>query len=199
MDEIVDVKTVKKRRTNSVDITGKRFGRLVALYPTDNRDKKGFVIWHCKCDCGKETDASYNSLKYGNQVSCGCQKKEHDKKLEKLLTHISGTSIDALKSKKVPTDNTTGHKGVYLVRGKYLAKIVFQKKQYFLGMYDDIEDAIAARKNAEKLLFDDVYDFYQKWKEKADLDPVWAEENPVQIKVNRTGKSLEVEMYPTLD
>ena len=48
--------------------------------------------------------------------------------------------MDALKSKKVPTDNTTGYKGVYLIRGKYVAKIVFQKKQYFLGTYENIED-----------------------------------------------------------
>ncbi len=199
MEENVSVNSVKKRKSNAVNIEGCKFGRLVALYPTTERDKKGFVIWHCRCDCGNEVDVSYNSLKYGNQVSCGCQKKEHDQKLEKLLTHISGTSIDALKSKKVPKDNTTGHKGVYLIRGKYLAKIVFQKKQYFLGMYENIEDAIAARKEAEKLLFDNVYDFYHKWKKKADEDPVWAEQNPIEIKVNRDGKSLEVEMLPTLD
>lgn len=33
-----------------------------------------------------------------------------------------------LKSKKIPTDNTTGYKGVYLIRGKYVAKIVFQNE-----------------------------------------------------------------------
>ncbi|MBQ0037231.1 MAG: hypothetical protein KBS74_01015 [Clostridiales bacterium] len=36
------------------DITGQRKGRLTALYPTDKRDGKGSVIWHCKCDCGGE-------------------------------------------------------------------------------------------------------------------------------------------------
>lgn len=58
-----------------------------------------------------------------------------------------------IQSQKLPRDNTTGYKGVYLVRGKYLAKIVFQKKQYFLGTYDSIEEAAAARKSAEALLF----------------------------------------------
>ena len=70
-------------------------------------------------------DVSYNNLVYGNLKSCGCQKKEHDKKLGSMLTHVAGTSIDILKSKKIPTDNTTGYRGVYLVKGKYLAKIVF--------------------------------------------------------------------------
>ena len=118
-----------------VDITGQRFGRLVALYPSRRYDKSGSVVWHCQCDCGNEVDVPYNSLMYANQKSCGCQKKEHDQKLKTFLTHVAGTSVDMLKSKKVPTDNTTGYKGVYLIRGKYVAKIVFQKKQYFLGTY----------------------------------------------------------------
>ena len=46
----------------SSDITGQRFGRLTAQYSTKKRDAKGFVIWHCHCDCGNETDVSYNNL-----------------------------------------------------------------------------------------------------------------------------------------
>ena len=64
---------------------------------------------------------------------------------------MAGTSVDILKSKKVPTDNITGYKGVYLIRGKYVAKIVFQKKQYFLGTYENIEEAAEARREAEEV------------------------------------------------
>ena len=174
-------KTVKKYA--SADIMGQRFGWLVALYQTEKRDKKGSVIWHCRCDCGNEVDVSYNSIMYANQVSCGCKQKEHMASLGKYLTHVNGTSIDAIKSKKVPTDNTTGYKGVYFVRGKYVAKIVFQKKQYFLGTYDDIEDAAQARREAEEVLFDGVTQFYQKWKKRAAGDPGWAAANPVGIQV----------------
>ena len=71
-----------------------------------------------------------------------------------------------LKSKKVPTDNTTGYKGVYLIRGKYVAKIVFQKKQYFLGTYENIEDAAEARREAEEVLFDGSAKHYRKQKDK---------------------------------
>lgn len=114
----------------SSDITGQRFGRLTAQYSTKKRDAKGFVIWHCHCDCGNETDVSYNNLMYCGQQSCGCKKREHDKALAGFLTHVDGTSIDALKSSKLPSNNTTGVKGVYLVKGRYLAKIVFQHRQY---------------------------------------------------------------------
>ena len=193
--------TAAERRTGNyatADITGRRFGRLTAQYPTDRRDKKGSVIWHCRCDCGNEVDVAYNSMMYANQISCGCRRKEHDKELGTLLTHVAGTSIDAIKSKKIPTDNTSGYKGVYLVRGKYMAKIVFQKKQYFLGTYNTIEDAAKARKEAEEILFDGVAEHYRLWKEKAEADPLWGEENPVQIKVHQEDGKLSLALLPEL-
>lgn len=181
-----------------VDITGQRFERLVALYPSRKYDERGSVVWHCRCDCGNEIDVSYNTLVYTNQKSCGCQKKEHDQKLQTFLIRVAGTSVDMLKSKKVPTDNTTGYKGVYLIRGKYVAKIVFQKKQYFLGTYENIEDAAEARKEAEEVLFDGVAEHYQKWKEYADADPDWAAMNPIQVIVNQSDRKLSVTLLPDL-
>lgn len=180
------------------DITGQRFGRLVAVYPSKRYDKSGSVVWRCHCDCGNEIDVTYNTLVYSNQKSCGCQKKEHDQKLQTFLTHVAGTSVDMLKSKKIPTDNTTGYKGVYLIRGKYVAKIVFQKKQYFLGTYDNILDAAQARKEAEEVLFDDVAEHYRRWKEYADSDPDWAAVNPIQVIVNQSDKKLNVTLLPDL-
>lgn len=37
--------------------------------------------------------------------------------------------------------------GVYLVKGRYLAKIVFQHRQYFLGTYASVEEAAEAVKS----------------------------------------------------
>ena len=59
------------------DITGQRFGRLTAISPTSSHDKSGYVIWLCRCDCGKEVEVSYNGLQYGNRKSCGCRKKQY--------------------------------------------------------------------------------------------------------------------------
>jgi len=169
----------------SADIAGQKFHRLLALYPTEKRDAKGSVIWHCRCDCGNEIDISYNNLVYTHIKSCGCQKKEHDQELGGYLTHVAGTSVDILKSKKIPSNNTTGTKGVYLIRGKYVAKIVFQKKAYYLGTYERIEDAIAARKLAEEELHTGMTLYYERWKAKADAEPEWGEENPIEIKVEK--------------
>lgn len=183
---------------HSSDITGKVFGRLTALFPTKERDTKGSVMWHCKCDCGNALDIAYNSLMYANQQSCGCMKLEHDKKLGSYLVHIDGTSIDAISSKKIPSDNTTGYKGVYLIRGKYVAKIVFKKKAYYLGSYEKIEDAAEARKKAEDELFHSTIEFHAEWQKKADNDPEWAKNNPIQISVETVEHSLRVHFLPKL-
>ena len=75
---------------------------------------------------------------------------------------------------------------------------MFQKKQYFLGTYDNIEDAAEARKEAEEVLFDGVAEHYQKWKEYADNDPDWAEQNPIQVIVNQQDRKLNVVLLPDL-
>lgn len=183
----------------STDIAGIRFHRLTALYPTGKRSGKGSVVWHCRCDCGNEVDVSYNELLYSNMKSCGCQKTEHNQALSSFLNHAEGTSIEMLKSKKVPTNNTTGYKGVYFIKGKYAAKIVFQKKQYYLGNYDTLEEAVQARCKAEKVLFDGFLDFYERWKQVAEANPAWGKANPISIRVLRENNELSVQMYPELE
>lgn len=183
----------------TVDITDRQFDRLTAKYPLPQRDHKGGVIWHCVCECGNEVDVSYNTLVYSGMRSCGCWKRERESNLPNLLTHVDGTSLDMIKSKKLPADNTSGVKGVGFHRGKWFAKIVFQQKQYHLGRYDNIEDAAKARKAAEELLFDGAAAHYERWKAKADADPEWAENNPVQILVSKKSTSeLDVTFLPVI-
>lgn len=182
------------------DITGRRFSRLVALCATDKRNTGGSVIWKCRCDCGNEVEISYNALMYGNMKSCGCQKKEHDQKLHQFLTHVDGTSLDILKSQKIPENNTTGAKGVYWIHGHYVAKIVFQKKQYYLGAFDRFEDALNARKEAETMLNLTVLEYFQRWNQIAEKDPEWAKNNPVQFLVSLDDqRRMVVECLPHLN
>ena len=57
------------------DITGKRFGKLVALFPVNRTGSGGSVVWRCKCDCGNEVEVTVASLNKGNTKSCGCLKE----------------------------------------------------------------------------------------------------------------------------
>lgn len=54
-----------------IDLTNQRFGKLIALCPTERR-QHGCVVWHCRCDCGNYYDASSYLLRTGHISSCGC-------------------------------------------------------------------------------------------------------------------------------
>jgi hypothetical protein len=63
------------------DIKGQRFGRLVALEPTDRRcPNNGVVMWLCRCDCGNLHIANGNHLRYGRAQGCDCMKNHRRKK-----------------------------------------------------------------------------------------------------------------------
>lgn len=70
----------------ALDISGYRFGRLIAERQTDARIA-GKVMWLCLCDCGKTTLANTSQLKGGARVSCGCAKLAGNQIKKKSATH----------------------------------------------------------------------------------------------------------------
>lgn len=58
-----------------INITGQRFGRLIAL-AFSHTGKWSKPIWTCLCDCGKQTSVSSEDLRTGNTASCGCLHRE---------------------------------------------------------------------------------------------------------------------------
>lgn len=62
-----------------IDLTGKKCGRLTVLYLTGEKRGKERV-WHCRCDCGNECDVVGKNLRGGQTKSCGCLKKESDRR-----------------------------------------------------------------------------------------------------------------------
>lgn len=59
------------RKGQFIDITGKRFGQLVAIerIPPENETRSK---WICKCDCGNVSTVSISNLRNGHTTSCGC-------------------------------------------------------------------------------------------------------------------------------
>lgn len=73
----------KDNRTTRIrDLTGQRFGRLVALDYKSSHDKQ-HLVWRCKCDCGNETFVASSSLVTGTTKSCGCLRKEVSRTIKK--------------------------------------------------------------------------------------------------------------------
>jgi len=58
-----------------IDITGQRFGRLVAVRQSPSRG--GRRRWVCQCDCGKQADVSGYHLRSALVKSCGCLRRPH--------------------------------------------------------------------------------------------------------------------------
>jgi len=66
------------------DITGQRFGKLVAVRPTGEKRMNNFV-WECLCDCGNTTFVRISDLTTGNTKSCGCLYREYHHSRSNIL------------------------------------------------------------------------------------------------------------------
>lgn len=151
---------VERLSEKAKDISGKVFGRLTALSPTEKRIG-GSVVWKCKCSCGKEAEVSYNSLVTGNTQSCGCIQSQHPAPTE-YMHYIDGTCIEMIENQKLRSDNTSGYTGVQFHKrsGKWLATITFKGRRYDLGKYKKIEEAVKARQTAEEKIFGEFLNRY---------------------------------------
>ena len=107
-------------------------------------------------------DNSHHRTIYLHRLVLGLGDRKQDKK---DVDHIFHNKTDCRKqnlricehfqnttSQKTRTDNTSGKKGVYWdkSRGKWGAIITYNKKHYYLGRFDNFEDAVAAREEAEE-------------------------------------------------
>lgn len=61
--------------TKLIQLTGRRFGRLVVVSRSTNKPRN-HARWNCDCDCGGTTTASSGNLLHANTSSCGCLQKE---------------------------------------------------------------------------------------------------------------------------
>lgn len=70
-----------------IDLTGMRFGRLVVIKDSLQRDKKRNRLWQCQCDCGAIDLATTELLNKGQKQSCGCLQRELASK-SRIVDHI---------------------------------------------------------------------------------------------------------------
>lgn len=120
------------------DITGMRFGRLVAIRNTwKQATVRKSYYWVCKCDCGNETEAILSNLMNGHTQSCGCYKLQRISETKK--THgMSGTpEYNRMKSRQ--------HKEKYRgIDSEWTYPMEVEVKKYFdkcvvCGSCDDLE------------------------------------------------------------
>jgi hypothetical protein len=64
------------KHSNTIDLTGQRFGKLVVKRQLEKRGNRGQIRWECVCDCGNKHITSGESIRSGKSKSCGCLRKE---------------------------------------------------------------------------------------------------------------------------
>lgn len=94
-----------------VDITGQRYGKLIAICPTSKRTKSGGYIWVFKCDCGNVKDIPANSVRTGLIKSCGCLAKPHGGANSRLF-NIWVDMRQRCNNPHVPNFNDYGGRGI---------------------------------------------------------------------------------------
>lgn len=79
-----------------IDLVGQKFGRWTVLKRVENltsRDTK----WLCRCECGTEKIVFGKNLRNGRSTSCGCYKKELNKK--NMIERNKQKALDLSKDK----------------------------------------------------------------------------------------------------
>ncbi len=149
------------------DFIGKRFGKLTVIAYEEKR--AGMHRWRCQCDCGKETVVGQTLLQSGKTKSCGCLQQQIIYDNLKLVDGTSVTILEAVR-KRPSSANSSGHTGVYQDRksGKWRAQITFRRKNYYLGSFENLEDAIKARQRGEEIHEDFLNWYYQVYKKEGE-------------------------------
>lgn len=62
-----------------LDLIGQRFGKLVVIAKSGDKDRFGAIFWYCLCDCGGESVVRAANLRSGGTISCGCAQIEATK------------------------------------------------------------------------------------------------------------------------
>lgn len=65
-----------------IDLTGKKFGRLIVIKRVLNQNKR--TMWLCKCECSKEKIINGKYLRENQTKSCGCLRKERTGNINRI-------------------------------------------------------------------------------------------------------------------
>lgn len=75
---------------NTIDLTGKKFGKLTVIQRSENKNSNGQYFWYCDCDCGtKNKEIDGHNLVSRGTCSCGCLKSKGELKIANLLAEAN--------------------------------------------------------------------------------------------------------------
>ena len=125
-------------RATRIDLTGQRFGKLVALFPIYS-ENGGHTLWHCQCDCGNTCDIDMGNLRSGKSQSCGCTNSKNEEKIIKLLTENNIPFKYQIDYLDLPGKKFDFHIGTNLEKG-YIIEYDGQQHFFYTGTGWDTQE-----------------------------------------------------------
>lgn len=126
------------KQNNTKHLEGMKFGDVTVMKKI--KQNGSYVIWRCKCDCGREFNVQGKNLLNGNITNCGCRGNPLGGliQLDNLKYPIQG---------RIPKHTSSGCRGVsYNAKcNRWVARYMHNGHNYYLGSYKNIVDAINAR------------------------------------------------------
>lgn len=101
-------------KLSSNNLTGQKVNHLTILYRCNYKNSNGKVLWHCKCDCGRECDKVSSLLKTKRVFSCGNKECQyyHNLRAEQRKRNLLGQKFGKLTVIE-ETNETNGHNNFY--------------------------------------------------------------------------------------
>lgn len=112
----------------AIDITGRRFGSLVAVKRLDRKNSNGGYLWLFLCDCGAELEKSTGCLVHKGKLTNKCEKCPRE---------------------TLRQDNDGDKKRTYRIYTKMLCR-AFHKREEYQKFYKDVD--VCYRWTGEKVL-----------------------------------------------
>ena len=102
-----------------------------------------------------------------------------------------GFGCEKRKSRK---DNMSGFRGVFQLKNcnRYRVDIGFKGKRYYVGLFDNYDEAVQARLAAENLIHNGFIQKWKEWNEKEKEDPKWGKEHPLVFDVKKEDGEIRV-------
>lgn len=121
---------------------GKRYGMLTVDAATDKKDYRGRTLYLCTCECTRTRLVAADRLLAGGVRSCGCA-QERARKLIGGSKERRGWTAEEEAARIAK--QMTGAKGIYQRGDTYIAQMKIDYKTYYIGSYDNRDDALQAR------------------------------------------------------
>ena len=144
------------RSHNFKDLTGQRFGRLVAI-SFACRNRNGRAAWNCLCDCGSECVVAGTSLTRRQPTrSCGCLQREETGARFRThgLKNTAEHNVWSLMIRRCYNENRPDY-GLYGGRGVTVCE---RWRTSFQAFYDDMGPRPSNRHSIDRIDNDGNYE-----------------------------------------